>query len=106
MSHRDTDTPTLEKSDQEPMMRSRPVDVWDAKTFDPELVAILESRTDLVRDYLSIDRKIFLEYDRGRSPHRPLLRPSNPFAADFGEFQEFIGQQMERRTIRAFTTHV
>jgi hypothetical protein len=82
--------------------QGNPIDVWDSSTFDEELNKFLEPQLDLIRNYLSTDRKIFLEYDLGSGPPRPLLRPSNPFAEAFVDLQEAIDQEMESRTIRAF----
>lgn len=80
----------------------KPIDVWDARTFDPALLAVLEARADMIRDYLDTDHQIFLSHDRHRGPARPILRPENPHASDFLELQEAIGREMQQRTIRAF----
>jgi hypothetical protein len=80
----------------------KPIDVWDARTFDPALLALLEARADMIRDYLDTDHQIFLSYDLGRGPACPILRPENPHASDFLELQEAIGREMQQRTIRAF----
>jgi hypothetical protein len=45
---------------------SRLIDVWDAKTFDDELSALLETDADLVRNYMTTENQIFLSYDLGR----------------------------------------
>lgn len=78
------------------------IDVWNSSTFDSELNSFLEPQTDLIRNYLLTDHEIFLEYDLGRGPSRPPLRPDNRFAFAFIALQEAMMQLMERRTIRAF----
>jgi hypothetical protein len=77
------------------------IDVWDVRTFDAELIAALEGNADLIRDYLKMDREIFLSHDLGRGP-RSMLRPDNPHAANFLRLQEAIGREMQKRAIRAF----
>ena len=78
------------------------MDVWDDKTFDEELSAILENQTDLVRNYMATERMIFLSHDLGRGPERSVLRPNNPYASAFLAFKEALGEQMQFRTIRAW----
>jgi hypothetical protein len=81
---------------------AKPIDVWDVRTFDPALIALLEASADLVRDYLGTDRHRFLSHDLGRGPVRSILRPENPHASRFNAFRETIGREMQQRTIRAF----
>jgi len=81
---------------------AKPIDVWDVRTFDPALIALLEASADLVRDYLETDRQIFLSHDLGRGPVRSILRPENPRASRFNALRETIGREMQQRTIRAF----
>lgn len=76
------------------------LDVWDAGTFDPELLVSLAADAELVRNYLSRDREIFLDHDAGRC--RSLLRPENPFAAAYIRHVEEIARLMADRTIRAW----
>ena len=83
-------------------MSSGLIDVWDAKTFDQELDAILVKEADLVRNYMMIDHRIFLYHDLGRGPERSVLRPENPYTSDFLALEEVIGRLMQPRTIRAW----
>jgi hypothetical protein len=87
---------------EEMPVAAKPIDVWDVGTLDSALIALLETRADLIRDYLETNRQNFLSYDRGGGHIRPILRPKNPHASDFMGLQEAISREMERRTIRAF----
>jgi hypothetical protein len=78
------------------------IDVWDAKTFDGELSATLAKETDLVRNYMMTEHRIFLAHDLGRGPERSLVRPENPHASAFLAFEEAIGERMQSRMIRAW----
>lgn len=78
------------------------IDVWDARTFDSELLAQLEADADLIRAYFQTDHQIFLSHDLGRGPEQSILRPENPHASDFYELLDAIGLQMGTRTIRTF----
>lgn len=78
------------------------IDVWNAETFDADLMGHLMAARDLVHDYLNTDRQIFLSYDLGRGPTRPLIRPENPFAGKFIALTESLAAHMRRRTIRAW----
>ncbi len=81
---------------------ANPIDVWDSRSFDSALIALLESRADLIRNYCQIEREIVLSHDLGREPERPILRPKNPHADDFYALREVIWREMQERTIRAF----
>lgn len=83
-------------------MVAKPIDVWDVGTFDPALIAHLESEADLIRKYLETDHEIFLSHDLGRGAGRSILRPGNPFAVRFLALQETVGREMLGRSIRAF----
>lgn len=83
-------------------MNEPPIDVWDLATFDGELVDILEANADLIRGYLDRDIEIFLTYERATGPDRPLMRPSNAYAAGFMALKDALGVEMETRTIRAW----
>jgi len=85
---------------KEGVARSSGIDVWDVSTFDSELIEALEANADLIRQYLKVDHEIFLSYDHGRGPSRPMLRPENPHASGFLALMESIGRLLERRTIR------
>jgi hypothetical protein len=78
------------------------IDVWDAKTFDKELAAILAKEADLVRNYMTTDHRIFLSHDLGRGPERSILRPDNRYASAFLALRDGIGDKMQSRTIRAW----
>ena len=78
------------------------IDVWDAKTFDGELSALLAKEGDFVRNYMTTDHRVFLVHDLGRSPERPMLRPENPYTSAFGALKEAISELMQSRTIRAW----
>ena len=83
-------------------MPSTLIDVWDPKTFDEELAGILEQETDLVRNYMTTERHIFLDYDLGRNPSSLLMRPQNPYSAAFIALKERLSGTMQSRTIRAW----
>jgi hypothetical protein len=78
---------------------STPIDVWDTGTFDHELMAELSASGQLIRDYLTTDRRQFKEREAasGWVPHA-----TNPFARFYLAFAETIGRKMESRTIRAW----
>lgn len=78
------------------------IDVWDVKTFDGDLRAELAIATDLIRNYLTTEHRIFLSYEYGRGSERSIVRPENPYAAAFLALQEAIGNRMQVRTIRAW----
>ena len=78
------------------------IDVWDAKTFDEELSALLAKEADLVRNYMTRDHRIFLAHDLGRGPVVSMLRPENPYASAFGALKEAIRELMQSRAMRAW----
>jgi hypothetical protein len=78
------------------------IDIWDPKTFDGELSAVLAKAADLVRNYMTTDHRIFLAHDLCRSPERFIIRPENPYASAFFALQEAIVERMRSRTIRAW----
>jgi hypothetical protein len=86
----------------EPWMKSRPIDVWNANTFDRTLIRLLEANADVIQGYMKTDHEIFTAYDNYNGPNRPLLRPDNPYAARFYAFQEAMGEEMKARIVRAF----
>lgn len=73
---------------------STPIDVWNTDTFDQELMAPLRASEQLVRDYLTIDRRLLEE--REASDHRAALS-SNPYAGQYLAVVEEIGQVMQSR---------
>lgn len=83
-------------------MASGLIDVWDVKTFDEDLTAVLANAADLVRKYLTTEDSIFLSHDLGRGTERSILRPENPYASSFLALNEMIGDRMQSCTIRAW----
>lgn len=83
-------------------MAPKLIDVWDVRTFNSALIALLEREADLIRDYLETDRQIFLSHDLYRGPVRSILRPKNPYVFGFYDLLETIGREMQQRTMRAF----
>ena len=79
-----------------------PIDVWNVGSFDQALIALLESRSALVRNYYQVEREIILSHDLSRDPERPILRPKNPHGYDFYALKEGIWREMRQRVIRAF----
>jgi hypothetical protein len=75
------------------------IDVWEVGSFDGELLSELRANADLVRNYIEIDRAIYLE--REASGLRAAYR-ANPQAVKYQGFVESIGRQAETRTIRAW----
>lgn len=78
------------------------IDVWNAKTFDADLSARLRRSSELIRNYVVTENRIFLEYDRGRVGHNLLVRPNNPYAGGFLSLREELGEWMRKRVIRAW----
>ena len=79
------------------------MDLWDTKTFDGELTAILNQGADLIQNYEKTEQRIFLEYDHNRRrPDNVMPRPQNSYASRFLALQEVIGQVLDSRTIRAW----
>lgn len=65
-------------------MAHEPIDVWDAKTFDPALSALLSENGALVRAYMARDRQIFLSHDLGGNSTLP---PRTPTPAPISAWQ-------------------
>lgn len=78
------------------------IDVWRAGTFDEELIAALTQEANLITDYFTTDRQIFLEYDHHPERDRPFTRPNNPHAAAFLALKETLERDMRDRVIRAW----
>jgi hypothetical protein len=78
------------------------IDVWDAKTFDDELSAVMATQAAVIRDYVTTDNQIFLAYDLGRSNENYFYRPENPYASAFFALEEAVAQLMQSRTMRAW----
>jgi hypothetical protein len=76
------------------------IDVWDTGTFDQELMATLVANKQLIRDYLTTDRRQFEERE---AADRWLAHATNPYASDYMAFVEAVGHDiMQLRTIRAW----
>jgi hypothetical protein len=59
---------------------SVPIDVWDTETFDQELISKLRASEQLVRDYLTTDRRQFEERE---ASDRWMPYASNPYASEY-----------------------
>jgi hypothetical protein len=81
---------------------TRPIDLWDATTFDRVLIARLNNNAELIHQYVETENHIFLTYDRG--PKRASLdpRPGNSRTRVYLHLQEDVAAIMEFRTIRAY----
>ncbi|GGJ25287.1 hypothetical protein [Neoroseomonas lacus] len=79
----------------------RPLDVWDAGSFDPPLMALLRDGADLIQSYFETDHRLFL-HERRHGGDLRYKKPSNPHAAAFIAFWERLGDEIGDRTIRAF----
>jgi len=78
------------------------IDVWNAATFDAELLDLLRGNAELIRQHVKTENANFLKYDLNNGPNRPLRRPDNLFFGGFLRLQEDLGEYMQRRTIRAW----
>lgn len=83
-------------------MNDKLIDVWDLKTFDPELIATLAAEADTIRGYMVREHEIVLAHDLGRARERSILRPRNAHADTFMALRECLGTEMQVRTIRAW----
>lgn len=75
------------------------IDVWNAQTFDAELMGDLDVHADLIRNHMTTARRLWIE--REASDHTSLY-PENPYSRDFLCLKEHIMRLMEGRTIRAW----
>jgi hypothetical protein len=81
-------------------MTSTPIDVWNIETFDEALLAELNGRRDLLRDYELTSKSNFREQQAARG-WVPLK--SNAYAAERNYVVEHVMMPaMEQRTIRAW----
>lgn len=78
------------------------IDVWDVRTFDPDLLEGLEEHAELIRTHFETEHANFLSYVDGRGPDCPTLRPENPHAAAYYGLLDAVGKLMASRTIRAY----
>ncbi len=83
-------------------MNSTPLDLWDVKTFDPALVAVLTKNAELIRAHIETERCIFLTYDYGPGRASCGGRPENPHAHAYLQLQDDMAADMQFRTIRAY----
>lgn len=75
------------------------IDVWDITTFEAELGGDLDAHAELIRNFMSTSRRLWLE----REPADHTMRyPENPCAGEFIAVSDHIGRLMEDRTIRAW----
>ena len=76
------------------------IDVWDTETFDQGLISELRASEQLVRDYLTTDRR---QYEEREASDHWMPHASNPYASEYFAFLEAVGRDiMQSRTIRAW----
>jgi hypothetical protein len=80
-------------------MIAKLIDVWNLETFDEDLTGELRAHAELIRNYMVVDRRLYLE--REASDHT-MPYSTNPYGPDFMEFVEKLGRDMMARTIRAW----
>jgi hypothetical protein len=80
-------------------MKAPAIDVWDVNTFDQELTAKLRANTDLIRDTMLTDRKLYRERE-ATSPKGAY--GDNPYKEHFLRLLDEIGCDMRTLTIRAW----
>lgn len=79
---------------------SAPIDVWNTGTFDQDLMSKLQASAQLIRDYLTTDRRLFEE--REASDHR-MPHATNPYGQRYMAFVEDFGRElMPTRIMRAW----
>lgn len=78
------------------------MDVWDVNSFDSDLRRVLDEHAELIRGYVTTDKRIFLERDHNDGPDRPVLRPDNPYAGRFHSLEKMLDDLLQSRTIRAW----
>jgi hypothetical protein len=79
---------------------NKPIDVWDTGTFDPELMAVLSGNQQLIRDYLTTDRR---QFEERKAADRWMPHASNPYSSDYLGFVEDLGRGiMQSRTVRSW----
>ncbi|UHS59974.1 hypothetical protein [Agrobacterium vaccinii] len=77
-----------------------PIDVWNLATFDKDLLALLQAKGNVLRDYELTSRK---NHEEQQAADRWVPLKANPFAADQMHILErIIMPAMEQRTIRAW----
>lgn len=75
------------------------IDVWDVRTFDPDLLQILTDHGDLLRDYHATSRENLIQRELS---NRTGPYPENRFAGDHINLAERLMDVMARRTIRGW----
>ena len=78
------------------------IDVWDRSTFNADLLEALEHHAELIRAYFDTENAIFLSYDLGRGPGRPMLRPENAHADEYYKLLDAVGKLLASCSILAF----
>lgn len=77
-----------------------PIDVWNLATFDKELLALLQSHGDVLRNYEMTEQK---NYKEQQAADRWVPLRENPYAAErMHVLENVIMPAMEQRTIRAW----
>lgn len=84
------------------MSDEKPIDVWDAATFDTELLDCLAEQADVIRDYVNRKNEIFLTFDHHGSDEAFIVRPKNEFSTAFNICLDMVSTFMKVREIRAW----
>jgi hypothetical protein len=75
------------------------IDVWNTETFDQEFLSKLRASEQLVRDYLTTDRR---QYEEREASDRWMPHASNPYSSEYLAFLKALGHDIvQQRTIRA-----
>jgi hypothetical protein len=76
------------------------IDVWNPDTFDDDLFATLRANASLIRDYLILEKRIFLERE---ALDRWVPHVSNPHHSSYNSLlEQIIMPILEAMTIRAW----
>lgn len=75
------------------------IDVWDVETFDPELRAVLDDHSELIRSYWRESRRLFDEREAQTLRGPPTENIHGP---PYVRLKERMTALIERRTIRAW----
>jgi hypothetical protein len=75
------------------------IDVWDAASFEGALADELDDATDLIRNYLEMSRRQYLERE---ASDRTQPYPTNPYGPDYADFLDPLVPWMAERSIRAW----
>lgn len=83
-------------------LRRQVINLWDTKTFSPEIIETLDHQNALIKQYHEEESYIFLAHDCNIGCERSILRPSNPVASEFHRLTENIARLFETKVIRGF----